>query len=1099
MKKSLIFNLAALILMAMTSAFTAYAGDRTITGIVLSSDDSEPLIGASVMVSQTQLKEAGSSLKTLGVVTDIDGKFTLTIPEGVKSIECRYVGYNPRTIELVPGLDDYKLQLDRASEVLGDVVVTGYQNIEKRKLTASITKVELDDSKLGSVMTVDQALAGQVAGLSAITTSGSPGAPMKIRIRGTSSLNGTQDPLWVIDGIPVNGTEVPSLEELKDIDNLYQSSIAGLNPADIESITVLKDAAATAIYGTRAANGVIVVTTKKGHSGAPEISFSTRLTYSPRPDIDRLNLLSSNEKVDLELSLLGTDYTYREDKGAVSRILNAAGMMSVFKADGWNALPSDVQNQINALRGINTDWNDILFRDTFNQEYNLSLSGGNDRATYYTSLGFQEENGNVTGVDMNRLSLTLKTNYNVTRRFKVGASLFVNHRQNNSYITDSDGFSNPVYYSRRANPYQQPFDENGDYVYDTDIQGRGYGVQKFNIFEERANTSRKQDNTGITALLDASLRFTDYLKAYTQVGFQLDNSETQSYASDETYVMRKEFYNTEIYKDGEYVSFLPDGGRHIQNKSTNKQLTWKAQLEYSDRFADNHELEVMLGTELRKTWYDYFSSTAYGYDPKTLMNKPVMFPDESWAKRYPLHSESYIENAYASFFATGSYTLKSRYTLGASIRFDGSDLYGVAKKYRFLPLYSFSGLWRVSDEPWMRESTFVNNLALRASYGIQGNIDKNTSSFVIGNFNNTSILPGVTEDVIVLGSAPNRRLRWEKTYTTNAGFDLSIIDNAISLTGDYYHRKGNDLIALKMLPLETGFMSYMVNWASMRNQGFELGLATRNIATRDFRWTTNLNIAYNENTVLQETVPANQTTPGREGYPVNSIFAYKTAGFDEDGYPLFLNKQGEAVTLQEFFKLNEYGGSTLTPEEQRDLYTYIGSGDPLWTGGFINNFSYRNFDLTVNFAFNLGMYTRVQPSYSSTQFDRGMNANRDILDRWTADNSGSKLPALIPDAWNTFHRLSEYMYLDDFQPDAMLDIWVKKTNYFRMQSLRLAYNIPPRYLSPLRMSVLTLAFEARNLWVFGSSYKNSLDPETMGNPFAQPIPKTYTFSLNVKF
>lgn len=490
MKKKIIFNLIALIIMVMTSALTAYAGERTITGIVLSSDDSEPLIGASVMVSQTQLKEAGSSLRTLGVVTDIDGKFTLTIPDGVKSIECRYVGYNPRTIELVPGLDDYKLQLDRASEVLGDVVVTGYQNIEKRKLTASITKVELDDSKIGSVMTVDQALAGQVAGLSAIATSGSPGAPMKIRIRGTSSLNGTQDPLWVIDGIPVNGTEVPSLDELKDIDNLYQSSIAGLNPADIESITVLKDAAATAIYGARAANGVIVVTTKKGHSGAPEISFSTRLTYSPRPDIDRLNLLTSSEKVDLELALLGTDYTYREDKGGVSRILNAAGMMQLFKSDGWNALPADVQNRINALRGINTDWNDILFRDTFNQEYNLSLSGGNDRATYYTSLGFQEENGNVTGVDMNRLSLTLKTNYNVSRRFKVGASLFVNHRKNNSYITDSDGFSNPVYYSRRANPYQKPFDENGDYVYDTDIQGRGNGVQEFNIFEERANTSR---------------------------------------------------------------------------------------------------------------------------------------------------------------------------------------------------------------------------------------------------------------------------------------------------------------------------------------------------------------------------------------------------------------------------------------------------------------------------------------------------------------------------------------------------------------------------------------------------------------------------------
>jgi len=339
MAKHFITSLTILIV-TLLAAPHMLAADRVVTGVVVSSEDSEPLIGASVTVSQSQLKEANSPLKTLGVVTDLDGKFSITIPDAVKQLEIRYVGYNPRTIELVPGLDNYDLQLDRASEVLSDVVVTGYQNIEKRKLTASITKVELDDSKLGSIMTVDKALAGQVAGLSAIQSSGSPGAPMKIRIRGTASLNGTQDPLWVIDGIPVNGTEVPTLEELNDIDNLYQSSIAGLNPADIESITVLKDAAATAIYGTRAANGVIVVTTKKGRSGAPEINFSTRLTYSPRPDIDRLNLLSSDEKVDLELSLLNSDYTYRENKGAVARILANAGMTNVYKTGGWGALPA---------------------------------------------------------------------------------------------------------------------------------------------------------------------------------------------------------------------------------------------------------------------------------------------------------------------------------------------------------------------------------------------------------------------------------------------------------------------------------------------------------------------------------------------------------------------------------------------------------------------------------------------------------------------------------------------------------------------------------------------------------------------------------------
>lgn len=1087
--------MAIAVLVVLTSM--SAAAQRTITGIIVSSEDKEPLIGASVTVSATQLQKAGSSAKTLGVVTDIDGNFSIKLPAGVTEIECRSVGFNPRTIILVDGVDNYDLMLDPATEMLGDVVVTGYQTIERRKLTASITKLDIDENTIGSVMNIDQALAGQIAGLSAVQSSGTPGAPLKIRIRGTSSLQGTQDPLWVIDGVPMNGTEVPSTDELNDIDNLYQSSIAGLNPADIESITVLKDAAATAIYGTRAANGVIVITTKNGKQGKPEVSFSTRLSYSPMPNIDRLNLLNSSEKVDLELDLLNTDFTYRENKGGVSRILAAAGMLNAYKTGGWNALPVSVQEQINALRTINTDWNDILFRNTFSQEYNLSVSGGGDKATYYTSFGYQDEAGNVPGVSMQRYNLVLKTRYRFSESFKVGASVFLNRRVNDTYLTDNDGFTNPVYYSRRANPYQQPYDANGDYVYDTDIQGREDSDLKFNVFEERNNTDYTQETTGVTALINFDLRFTDWLKATSQLGYQLDHVNSQSFASDETYAMRKEFYRTEVMgADGTRASFLPKGGRHIENSSTNKQINWKAQLEFSKRLAVNHELEAMAGTEIRKTWYDALSSTAYGYDRKTLTSKPVIFPNESWARTFPLHTESYSENAYASFYATASYSLLRRYTLGGSVRFDGSDLFGVDKKYRFTPLYSFSGLWRVSDEPWLQNNYALSNLALRLSYGIQGNIDKSTSSFVMGDYNTSSILPGVTEDVIVLGTPPNRLLRWEKTHTANVGLDMGFIDNAINLSVDAYYRKGNDLISLKMLPLETGFMSTMVNWASMRNRGIEFALSTRNINTKSFRWITNFNLAYNENTVLNETVPFNQTTPSREGYPVNAIFAYKTAGLDDDGMPLFVTKDGETVNAKEFLQLNGAGASTLSAAEQRDLYTYIGSGDPLWTGGFINSFYWNNFDLTVNFAFNLKMYTRIQPSYSNVWFDRGMNTNHDILNRWTPTNTDTNLPALLPD---NGYRSEERTQYGEFSLYSMLDTWVKRSDYVRLQSVNLGYNLPTPLVASWGLSTVRVALEARNLLVFGANYDNFLDPETMGNPFAQPIPKSYTFNLQVKF
>ena len=350
------------------------------------------------------------------------------------------------------------------SKVMDEVVVTGYQNIERRKLTASVSTVGISEEKVGTIKNIDQALAGQVAGLSTMASSGAPGAPVKIRIRGTASMNGTQDPLWVLDGIPLEGTDVPAMEELKDIDNIYQTSIAGINPADIENITVLKDAAATAIYGARAANGVIVITTKKGKQGKPQINLSAKLTVNPRLSIDRLNLLNSDEKVDLELDLLSSNYTYRENKGSVAQILSNLGETAAYKAGGWSALSPEAQNQINNLRTINTDWNDALFRTVLNQEYYLSLSGGTDKVNYYTSVGWYDEQGNVRGVENNRFNMTLKTDYRINKFLKLGASVYANQRKQDTYLTDYNSFTNPIYYSRIANPYQLIYDENGNYV-----------------------------------------------------------------------------------------------------------------------------------------------------------------------------------------------------------------------------------------------------------------------------------------------------------------------------------------------------------------------------------------------------------------------------------------------------------------------------------------------------------------------------------------------------------------------------------------------------------------------------------------------------------
>lgn len=515
---------------------SAFAAEKKVQGVVISSEDNLPLIGASVYVTAEDLKKAGSAQTTMGVITDVDGQFSIAIPTGITRFFCSYVGYDVLEVKLVPGKEHYEITLHASSQMLDAVVVTGYQTVERRKLTAAVSKLDISDETIGAVKSIDQALAGQIAGLSVSPTSGAPGAPAKIRIRGTASLNGTQDPLWVLDGIPLEGTDVPEPDELNDITNMKQSSIAGLNPADIENITILKDAAATAIYGARAANGVIVITTKKGKVGKPVINFSSRFTYTPTLSLDRLNLLNSAEKVGLEMDMIRNNYSPDNHKGGVYNILSNYNELSAFQNGGWDALSSDTQAAINRLKSVNTNWGDILFRDAFSQEYNLSLSGGTERVTYYTSFGYYKEDGNVDGVGMDRFNLVGKTSYKVNSILKVGASMFANRRKNTNYLTDAYGMSNPVFYSRKANPYFELYDKNGNYNYDYDIQNNTDKDLGFNIFEERQNTSNESVVNSFSSIFDAELRFNDKWKLTSQFGYQLEKTSREEIADWESYV-----------------------------------------------------------------------------------------------------------------------------------------------------------------------------------------------------------------------------------------------------------------------------------------------------------------------------------------------------------------------------------------------------------------------------------------------------------------------------------------------------------------------------------------------------------------------------------
>ncbi len=1109
----------SLVLLPLLAASMAYAQQkRVITGTVQDVTTAKGLVGASVKIDAQSVSSATSEAGiiesvSVGSITTKEGHFSLEIPAETQSVTISFPGYEAEILQLYPGQVQYTVKLQPVStsnkeSSIQEVVLTGYQKIEKRKLTSAVNTVKMNDIQQAGVASVDKLLEGQVAGVVVTPETGAPGSPAKIRIRGTASLSGPQDPLWVIDGLPLEGNDVPDFSDKDNLDQLQNFSIAGLNPNDIEDITILKDAAATAIYGARAANGVISITTKKGMKGAMKVNFSADTFVNLRPDFSKLNLLNASEKVDLELMLAGrSELTFRDDKGEVMRILNATNQLNAFRAGGWEALNQEAQAQISALRSNNTDWGKLLYRTAINHQYGASVSGGTNNSDYYLSLGYFNEQGTTIGTGFERFNLTLKNNYKVNDRLNVGISVFGTESERKSFVTDADASINPVNYSRNVNPYLTPFNADGSYRYDRDIDGFDDRYIPFNFLEERENTHYSLKNKSLKAILDIDYKLARGLKLASQFGIQYDVNDTEKYAAQNTYFTRKLKEATRYYQNGGYKYFLPEGAIKQNWDNDFFQYNWKLQALYSSKIGSRHEIDLMAGSELRKTMDNTTVTKAFGYNPVTKRATPIVFPSSNYAsdKRFEAYREiAPIENAYASFYATASYTFDRKYTFFGSARYDGTNLFGVDKKYRYLPIWAASASWLASREEFMQNVDFISNLRFRGSYGLQGNIDRNTSPYFIGEYSDTSILPGTKEDIINVISPPNGKLRWEKTTNTNVGVDLGLFNNRINLTADVYHRKGTDMISMKETPLETGFEYTLVNWGSLTNKGFELALSTRNINNDIFKWSTTINFAHNKSTVLDEQVRDNSTLPSRVGLPVNAVFALKTAGIDSNGNSLFW-KGNDKVSASEFFQLfDEWGdfypgqlvGTKFSNAEIRGLFTYIGDRDPKYTGGIINNFKYKNFDLAVSAAFNLKQTVMRSPSFRGMELDRGRNYTQDI---WQA---GSTLPGITggdidanPDGW-----MANKWFADNrANTYALLDIWAKEISYLRISSIRLGYTLPKNFTDQVGVSSLRLNVEARNLFVFSNGYDGYFDPETYGNIYAQPIQKSVTVGLNLSF
>ncbi|BAV07049.1 TonB-dependent receptor [Filimonas lacunae] len=1098
--------------MALCSVFTSYSQDpQTITGQVLSEEDGKPVPGASVFVDQSPIGEqAGPAViqnAVTGAVTDAKGQFSLTVPAGVSYLKVSCIGFTTTLINIV-NKKHLTIKLGSDKNMLSDVIVNGYTSTSKRKNTTATVKVDYDKVRQTGVAGVDQMLEGQMAGVAVTSVNGGPGNAPKIRIRGTASLT-NQDPLWVLDGIPLEGTNLPLNYDKDNIDQLRNLPIAGLNPDDIADITVLKDAAATAIYGARASNGVIVITTKKGKKGPVNVGFTANTFIAERPAFDKLNLMNANEKIDFELGLAANPYlTYRDQQGAVARILNSADELDAFRTNGFSGLSSGTQAAINALRQNNTNWGKELYQTAVNQQYGINLSGGSDQVNYYFSGGYYDEKGTTVGTGLKRYNITLKTDFNVSSKLTFGAALFGSRSSRQNYLTEIDANTSPSRYSRNTNPYLTILDNAGNYVYDKDIFGTsnlsGDVYIPFNIIEERENTHYNLTNSSLKALFSVNYKVWQDLKFRSELGLQFDETGSEKFAGTNSYYLRKlkestRFYNSSTRK---YEYFLPTGGT-IQNQNTSFfQNNWKTVLEYNKVVNSKHEFDALVGSELRRNRNTDISTKGFGYDARTLTTQQILFPNADFARNanFRSYQKGFVENAFASAYATFAYTYDRRYTLYGSVRYDGSDLFGVDPKYKYLPIYSVSGAWNAKEETFLKEVNWLSNLRVRSSYGIQGNIDKNTSPYIIGEYQNIGVLPGNTETGISVTSPPNNKLRWEKTNTFNAGVEAGFWNNAVQVTVDYYNRNSKDLISTEALQLENGFDFTSSNFAMVTNKGIELSISTRNIRTKNFQWSTDFNITHNKSKVTRQRVRPSSYLPSNEGHPVNSLFVLKTAGLDANGIPQFV-QDGKTTSLENFFQLydpyadifpGELLDTRLATKDFQNLFTYAGDMDPQYTGGLINRFRLGNFDLAVAALFNINQWRQSTPAYNPASVDRGLNYSKNI---------NNLPPAFGKDSYNG-ERWMAYTWMnaqDPINSYRMLDVFAKKMSYVRINSIRLGYTLPANAARAIKVSSLRLSAEARNPFVFGTSYNGYFDPETFGNIYAQPITRSISFGLNATF
>jgi len=1090
-------------------------------------ENGKPLPGASVVIKG----------QNRGALTGADGVFLIRNVTEKDILVISFTGY--KSIEIQASKNLKSIRLIQLQVELDEVVITnGYQKIEKRKLTSAITSVKASDIVNPGMFSIDQALEGRIPGLFVMNNSGDIGVSPKIRIRGTSTILGNRDPLWVVDGVVVNdpvGVDPASINDL-DFVNRLGNAISGLKPFDIEQIDVLKDASATALYGVRAANGVIVITTKKGKAGDPVINFnqSTSLTRRPRYTDHNINLMTSRERIDFSRDLISAGLEYSPNinligyEGALSNLYSGKFTYDEF------------QNQVHRLETVNTDWFDVLLNDATSTQNNLSVSGGTAKMNYFASIGLATQRGTLKGDKADQYTSMVKISTTINPHISWDVNLRAN-LQKNDFVASSLNALSYAYNTSRAIP---AYNENGTPAYYKRYStafAREYGASEidyynFNISNEVRNSRNLIDNSGINLTSNLNLKLSSSLSAVILVNYSSNNS------NDQTVYDANTFYSANL-RNSEFGvnpnparTYMPLGGEMKTNKIRNEGYLTRAQISYDRPIGKDSRdnLNILFGTEISSNKYNGYSLTRRGYladRGQTFASiDPLKYP--FYAQWALLNNNDIIKNTVtnlASAYFSGSYTINDKYIVNFNTRTDASNKFGSRSKEKFLPTYSISGRWDI-DKDFFKNSKTVNLLALKASYGYQGNMLDNQSPELI--IKQGAADPITGEYFSNIGFYPNPNLKWEKNRQVNIGLDFSFFSNKLQGTFNYFDKTTSNAFLNKTVSDINGLNSYVVNSGTIKNKGVEVSFSFTPInnfspgsKNGGFSWrvdpqlgqiinrlisrgVSSKNIGETNANVYMNYLEGNQVLDGKAA---NTFYSYRFKGLDpESGYPTFYNDDPSLA--------DKYKGQNI---DQIVDQVMVASGRriPIVEGGLLNVFSYKQFSFSFNLAYSFGSKIRLKKLYPNYQIGENVssspfpesNVDPIMTDRWRVpgDEARTNIPALVPRGVLLSKNLLAH-YSNGQTYEYARSIWemydnsdarVVSGNYVKVKTANLRYTLSEDITRKLHLKQASVMLSGNNLYTFASRRLRGQDPEQSSfDDTIQLSPRsTFSITLDVSF